>query len=564
MRKTKIIAIAAIAVLIASFSFSLATTKADSVPYFYTKNTDIQMFMNLYNQYPTIAHYESIGKSYDGNNIWLFEIGNPNGGRVLWDGDMHGWEDIGTQVEYSFAQWLLTSGDSEAQKILANNYIMFIPVVTNDWAYTRQNTDYQSSPYGVDVNRNFPVGWTWDDPSDSYSYHGPYPASEPETQAMHYVFQAYHPNYYVNVHYGGAPSLESDYGNTNQINNVFNRINQLSNQFGETFPYPTKMGNWGDGYAVADAANNGANAFLFEMADETSPIYTTGSCYWHTAQSMWDIQNYFFSKTLPVLIAMAEASGGWTTPSNYVLGSSAQAPANTPAPAPTPTPQTVQYNQVQSSTSAVGVWHLDEDKGNVAGDSSPNQNQGAITNAGWTSGKINSGLWFNGAPGYNAYVSIPSSNSISGFTAGFTGEAWIKMNNINNRETILDKYNAQSGQLGWFIDYNANSLEFFSSQDGSTYVQAATNFNPTKGTWYHIAVTWQPNQPPTFYINGQASPTTYNSGTISSIYNNAGVPLLIGKCPYDSSRSFDGAIDEVYIYNTAMTRIQISQDAGLS
>lgn len=562
MTRKKLFAITLLIVLIASSVLMLTNvnpTKADAVPYFYPKSTIIQMFMNLYNQYPGIAHYESVGKTYNGNNIWLFAIGNPNGGRILWDGDLHGWEDIGTIMEYYFAQWLLTSGDPEAQRIVQNNYVMFIPVVNYDSVYTRQNADFYYSRYGTDLNRNFPTGWTSSSSSDSYSYSGPWPGSESEVQAMRFVFQAYHPNYYVNVHYGGDPILESDHGNSGQISYVFNRINQLSNQFGWSFPYTTKQGNWDEGYAVADAASFGANAFLFEMGSNTSPIYTTGDCYWHTAHSLSDVQNYFFPKTLPVLIAMAEASGGWTTSSSYYFSNN----LNTqPTPTPVASPA---YKQDQSQpTTAIGIWHFDEASGNVAYDSSGNQNQGAIINAGWTTGKTGSGLWFNGVPGYNAYVSIPSSSSLAGFSTGFSAEAWIYFNAVNKRETILNKYSAQNGQMGWFVDYNANSLELFTSQDGSSYTQAATSFTPISHTWYHIAITWQPNQPPSFYINGQFNPVTYSTGVTGSIYNNAAVPLLIGKCPYDNTRSFDGAIDEVYLYNYAITQNQIADDAGLS
>lgn len=348
--RTLISTLIALAVVGLSFSTIITPAFAQSNAYFYDKGTVVAMFKNLYDQHPGVASYESVGKGVDGSDIWLFKIGNASGGRILWDGDIHGWEDIGSIIEYYFANWLLASGDPVAQKIVANNYIMFIPVV-NYATNARQNMDYSNSQYGVDINRNFVSGWSTSDPNNAFSYSGPYPASEPETQAMRYVFQTYHPNYYVNTHYGGEPVLESDYGNTAQISSVFNRINQLSNQLGWSFPYRTEMYSYSSGYAVADAASFGANAFLFEVANETAPIYTTGNCFWHTAHTITDIQNYFFPKTLPILIAMAEVSGGWSAPLNYAFVNNNRQPQTALPPTPAPPPSAT-MTPTQTSTPA--------------------------------------------------------------------------------------------------------------------------------------------------------------------------------------------------------------------
>ena len=209
----------------------------------------------------------------------------------------------------------------------------------------------------------------------------------------------------------------------------------------------------------------------------------------------------------------------------------------------------------------VANWHFDEDSGTTAYDSSSYQNNGLIDGASWTTGKINSALSFNGV---NNYVSVPASNSLSGFTQGFTVEAWVMFNDTK-RQALIQKFDVtQNNGNNWFIDYNQNSIEFFASSDGTSYVQAATYLQPTLGNWYHIAVVWQSNQAPKFYINGQQSSTIYSTGSISSIYNNPNIGILIGKCPYDSSRYFNGKIDEVKLYSSPLTSSQIEQDAGLN
>jgi hypothetical protein len=296
--------------LILTLSIVLALTSICSVfggATFHTKDTLISMFKALCDSHPTEASYAIIGKTYENRDIYIFKIGNPNGGSVLWDGCLHGWEDLGSEVEYQFATWLLTSKTSEAGRILERNCVLFIPVVNVD-SNERQNRDFVQCQYGVDLNRNFPTGWSPSSPSNQLSYSGQSAGSEPETQTMHSLFQAYRPDFYVNTHYGGGPYLSYVSGNLTRINWVVNRISQLSSQTGVT-PYEVQSGG-GGGCAVTDANSFGVCSWLFEMATENSPIATgkaSGACYMHTAHSLSDVQNYFFPKTLPILRAMCES-----------------------------------------------------------------------------------------------------------------------------------------------------------------------------------------------------------------------------------------------------------------
>ncbi len=200
-------------------------------------------------------------------------------------------------------------------------------------------------------------------------------------------------------------------------------------------------------------------------------------------------------------------------------------------------------------------WHFDAGSGTTAFDSSPYNNDGTIYGASWTTGKVNSALSFDGT---NDYVQIPHSSSLTGFTSAFTVSAWIQLDNTSRRQAIAQKYD-NGGQAGWFIEYDGSRIKMFASADGSNYRNWETYFAPTVGQWYHIAVVWVANQVPTFYIDGQAG-TTWGSNTISSIYNNSGTPLYIGKCPY-ASRYFDGKIDEMKIYSQALSAQEVAKEA---
>jgi hypothetical protein len=269
------------------------------------------MFKTLCDSHPTQASYAIVGKSYENRDIYIFRFGNPNGGRVLWDGSLHGWEDIGSEVEYLMAQWLLTSNTAEANRILQNNYVLFVPIVNMD-SSERGNSDFSNgATYGVDLNRNFVTGFSYISPpgTSSAPYHGASAASEPETQAMRSVFSTYKPKVYVNCHYGGGPWL--DYGNSNAITTwIMNRIATLD----PSFPWSMSAIGLGGGYAISDAVTligtANVSAWLWEIAADGGTPYHTGTgtdTYMHNCQTLTDVQTWYFPKMLPALMAMCES-----------------------------------------------------------------------------------------------------------------------------------------------------------------------------------------------------------------------------------------------------------------
>ena len=287
---------------------------------FHTHNSLINMFKTLFDQYPGYASYESIGKTYEGRDIVLFKIGNPNGGKVLWDGAVHGWEDVGSEVEYLISKWLLENGttgiDPTAQRIIQQNLILFVPVINMD-SYERQNRNFTSCSYGVDLNRNFVYGWNAAS-CGNMNYPGPSSASEKETQAMRSVFQTYKPNFYLNTHYGGGQYMSSA-GSTSVETQLIQSIRQISTQRGVT-PYTMSTGgSGGAGQAYSDAKQLGAlSSWFIEINNDNYYLNGTSRtsscpCYGHTCDTYQDVVNAAYPRMLPIFIAMANASA--VTPS---------------------------------------------------------------------------------------------------------------------------------------------------------------------------------------------------------------------------------------------------------
>jgi hypothetical protein len=197
----------------------------------------------------------------------------------------------------------------------------------------------------------------------------------------------------------------------------------------------------------------------------------------------------------------------------------------------------------------VGYWNLDEGTGATAKDGSGNGNDGTINGALWTSGKVGGALSFDGV---NDYVDC-GTRSILMPTTAITVEAWFKANNVNAYGTIVSTFYNE----GYFLRINPNfaGIEF---APGICY-------SPTgiiqPGVWYHAAGTFDGTLAQ-IYVNGQAV-GSQRSGYLAY----TGQSLRIGNNPI-AELWFNGVIDEVKIYNRALSAAEIlgeytSQSSGL-
>jgi hypothetical protein len=233
-----------------------------------TKTAIINRFKNLVAAHPAQASYVSIGKSVEGLDILMFRFGNSSAtGRVLWDAQMHGSEDAGSETAYLFCEWLFT-GDSRAQYVLAHNWILIIPVVNIDTT-ARPNANH------VNLNRNFPVGWGRSGSSSPTSdeYRGPSAGSEPETQALVNVFETYQLKFYINTHMYGGPRIYYDsaipYG---MLVVLMWRLSVYGPAYGGN---PTNTNGWSrlstGGFAITTAETYGPYSFLWEIGGTARP-----------------------------------------------------------------------------------------------------------------------------------------------------------------------------------------------------------------------------------------------------------------------------------------------------
>ena len=213
------------------------------------------------------------------------------------------------------------------------------------------------------------------------------------------------------------------------------------------------------------------------------------------------------------------------------------------------------YSNVATATTPttipglVAAYSFDEGTGTTVNDLSGNGNNGTITNATWTTvSKFGNALVFNGT---NSVVTIPDSASLH-LTSGMTLEAWVNPSTVNGawRDVIY------KGNDNYFLEGTSNPSSVpaggstIGSSDDAIYATAA--LTPT--TWTHLALTYD-GTTLRLYVNGVQVSSLAQSGTIATSTN----PLQIGG---DNiyGQYFAGTIDEVRVYNVALTAAQIQSD----
>lgn len=163
----------------------------------------------------------SIGTSVQGRDIMMIRMSSGTGPSfkpaVFFTALTHAREPGGNAVLIDFADWLATNYDSDtmAAWILDNTQIYFVPIVNPDSYLLNCNPaggnirKNQGTPSGVDLNRNYPYQWGYDDQGSSPSpssetYRGPSAGSEPETQTVMAFIDSIDPVAGIHYHtYGG-------------------------------------------------------------------------------------------------------------------------------------------------------------------------------------------------------------------------------------------------------------------------------------------------------------------------------------------------------------------------
>jgi len=193
----------------------------------------------------------------------------------------------------------------------------------------------------------------------------------------------------------------------------------------------------------------------------------------------------------------------------------------------------------------VAYWALDENSGNTATDSAGSNTGTLLNGPTWTTGQYNSALSFDGT---DDYVDLGTGNF--NLTDSLTVSAWVNVSSANSGyATIIGR--GQYLYPFWLQLDIENKIRFGIRTTSANYLTTDTRLNT--GQWYHLAATYQ-NGERIIYINGQPSKSDTLTG---ALYQKSGEKTLLGNTP-NSTAYFNGTIDDVRIYNRALSAQEIS------
>jgi hypothetical protein len=138
------------------------------------------------------------------------------------------------------------------------------------------------------------------------------------------------------------------------------------------------------------------------------------------------------------------------------------------------------------------------------------------------------------------YGNVPHNNLLN-VTNQITVSCWFNANNIATSQRLFDKTPVANGNN--FIFDLLSSKPRFIVAGGSHTIATALN----SATWYHVAATYNGAQVK-IYINGIL---TYTGAQTGNCVSNT-LPLRIG-ADQNATSKFTGRLDEIRIYNTALT-----------
>src|SRR6266513_617038 len=207
----------------------------------------------------------------------------------------------------------------------------------------------------------------------------------------------------------------------------------------------------------------------------------------------------------------------------------------------------------RAQTGLVAAWGFNEGTGTTVADASGNNNTGTISGATWsTLGRYGNALSFNGT---NNLVVVNSSASLN-VTTAMTLSAWVFPTATQSGwRTIMQR------EVDAYFLNASNDAGPLRPAGGGTF-NGTVRFvgGPTAlavNTWTHVALTYD-GAAIRLFVNGTQVATAAQTGTLQT---NASPLRIGGNVPY--GEYFQGRLDEVRIYNRALSASEIQGDMAV-
>jgi len=200
----------------------------------------------------------------------------------------------------------------------------------------------------------------------------------------------------------------------------------------------------------------------------------------------------------------------------------------------------------------VGWWPGDGSGQDIAGGNNGGLQGGATFAAG--AGGVGQAFSFDGA---SAYVSVPDSPALR--PTSLTLEGWVSFASVPAGVVQLFGKAVGTGNYdSYAVWYEGGALRAYGCTVAACSSPLVYNWTPTPGIWYHVAYAYDDvSHAQVLYVNGVSQAS--NAGGITPGYDSH--PFLIGADVDNEVLAlfFPGAIDEVSLYNRALTPVEIAR-----
>lgn len=267
----------------------------------------------------------------------------------------------------------------------------------------------------------------------------------------------------------------------------------------------------------------------------TSAIYSNGSTQNVTASATYSSNNPAVATVSAAGLVTAVANGTATISASY---------GGFPAAA------TATVNTSSGVSGLVGAYSFNEGGGTTVNDTSGRGNTGTISGATWSpAGRFGNALSFDGV---NDWVTVNHSPSLA-LTNGMTLEAWVYPRSLLGWQTAILKEQTSDYAYALYVNNTDVDKPLGNVTIGSVGHSAVGRAQLQMNTWTHLAATYD-GSTLKLYVNGEP----VNHSASGSIASSTGPLRFGGNAVW--GEYFDGLIDEVRIYNRALTLAEIQAD----
>ena len=241
--------------------------------------------------------------------------------------------------------------------------------------------------------------------------------------------------------------------------------------------------------------------------------------------------------------------------STRTAGSPTRRTRATPAPTPSPSrPTTATSSRTRrryitvtrrDRSGLVGHWTMDGDLTDASSAAHPTTGVGSPT---FDTGRIGQALVLNGT---DQYATTPDTGDLD-ITGNITVAAWIKPESAGTEGIV--KKGVTGGTAGYELSLGSSGKVFVRFNGQAAYRTDSATSYPTDGsTWVHVAGTYDGTTVRLYYNGVSENPKAASFSLLANDY-----PLSIGVNGNLTQYFFEGAIDDVRVYNRALSEAEIA------